>query len=629
MPDVPSPRRPSSSADASPLEAPARGVLRDWALFAAAALGPAIAVGVLGLRALANEEAGARREAALSLAAAAQQAARRVEDDLGHAERSLAAIDADPDGLARALASPEARAAIAPAFAEPVMVDRNGTILVPAPPAPAAPAPPAPAACHRHAEAIAAADPARRAEARRSLLAECAEARNARGGFIWPVVALDEIGRGGASAEALAAWIGSHAALLCETEREAMRIDVRESSALSTAQKAAAEEALSKSASRRDAVEDVITGDASPALRSPPDARGLVTWRTGSSRGALHPLPDGRLAGFLVDPGSLARAVDRGCLALPEGLRADVRIGAPSPGAREDRLWAEIAVAPELLIRIAPADPHAVAHKAAKSRTLLAVLGVGATALAFAFAALLFARMRAARRSSELRTDFVSTVSHELRTPIASVRMLAELLAEGRAEPEEQKEIFDALAREARRLGETVDRLLGFSRMAAGRHAVTLSPGSVGEAVSASIDTFEERHADRPKVEREIDPEITAPIDAAQIRLAVDNLLANAAKYAPEGGPYRVRVARDRGGVVIEVTDRGPGVARRDQARIFEPFERADDRLSHATEGSGIGLSLVRFVAKAHGGRAGVQSEIGRGATFYVWIPGGNEERAR
>jgi len=109
-------------------------------------------------------------------------------------------------------------------------------------------------------------------------------------------------------------------------------------------------------------------------------------------------------------------------------------------------------------------------------------------------------------------------------------------------------------------------------------------------------------------------------IDAGQIQLAVDNLLANAKKYAPGGAPYGVRVARDGAGTLISVKDSGPGVARRDQKRIFAPFERADDRLSRATEGSGIGLSLVAHVAKAHGGRAWVESAPGQGATFHLWI---------
>ncbi len=231
--------------------------------------------------------------------------------------------------------------------------------------------------------------------------------------------------------------------------------------------------------------------------------------------------------------------------------------------------------------------------------------------------------MRAARRSSALRTDFVAAVSHELRTPIASMRMLAELLEEGRVEPDEQGEVFEALAREARRLGETVDRLLGFSRMAAGRHVIERVEARVAEVVAASVDTFEERHPDMPRVERAFAEDAMAGIDAGQIRLAVDNLLANAAKYAPAGTPYRASVRRQGGGVAITIADRGPGIARRDQGRIFEPFERADDRLSRATEGSGIGLSLVRHVARAHGGRASVESEPGRGAAFTLWIPAG------
>jgi signal transduction histidine kinase len=229
-------------------------------------------------------------------------------------------------------------------------------------------------------------------------------------------------------------------------------------------------------------------------------------------------------------------------------------------------------------------------------------------------AALQFARARAARRSSELRTDFVSAVSHELRTPIASVRMLAELLEQGRVEPGERGEAHGAIAREARRLGETVDRLLGFSRMAAGRYALTRERARVGAAVARSIDTFEQRHPGLPRVQRDID---------GSLEVAVDNLLENARKHAPAGAPYLVRVRRDPGGVAVDVEDRGPGIAERDQARIFRPFERADDRLSRATEGSGIGLALVRHVAEAHGGSARVVSKPGAGARFTIVFPEG------
>jgi signal transduction histidine kinase len=165
-----------------------------------------------------------------------------------------------------------------------------------------------------------------------------------------------------------------------------------------------------------------------------------------------------------------------------------------------------------------------------------------------------------------------------------------------------------------------VDRLLGFSRMAAGHYKVERRRGDVSAAVAASLASFAERNPDGPAVERDLDPGIEAEIDAGQLQLAIDNLLANAKKYAPEGGPYAVSAKRDGGGVLIRVKDRGPGIAPRDQKRIFEPFERADDRLSRATEGSGIGLSLVAHVARAHGGRAWVDSEPGKGATFCLWI---------
>ena len=145
----------------------------------------------------------------------------------------------------------------------------------------------------------------------------------------------------------------------------------------------------------------------------------------------------------------------------------------------------------------------------------------------------------------------------------------------------------------------------------------------VAEPVLASLKAFELSHPG-VDVEREIDAKVEADIDADQVRLAVDNLLENALKYAPEGQPYRLVVAAARNHeVTISVEDHGPGVAPRDRKRIFEPFERADDRLSRATEGSGIGLGLVRHVAKAHGGRAWVESELGRGARFLITLPRG------
>jgi two-component system phosphate regulon sensor histidine kinase PhoR len=234
--------------------------------------------------------------------------------------------------------------------------------------------------------------------------------------------------------------------------------------------------------------------------------------------------------------------------------------------------------------------------------------------IALLVAALLFARMRAAKRLGELRAGFVSTVSHELRTPIASVRMLAELLDQGRVEEQEKPEMHAALAREAQRLGDTVDRLLGFSRMEAGRHVIEREHVSIAALLDRSIATFEERHPEMSPVLRHYPASLSGYVDESQLQLAVDNLLSNASKYAPLGTPYEVRAREEGGFVILEVADHGPGIPRRDRQRVLRPFERGDDRLSTQVQGSGIGLSLVDHVARAHGGEVQVVAEPGGGA---------------
>jgi two-component system phosphate regulon sensor histidine kinase PhoR len=464
---------------------------------------------------------------------------------------------------------------------------------------------------------------------RADFLAACADARSATGRWLWPVVALADAGA--VPADQLLAWLESRGPLLSSREREATRADLVAASIPEPTRQRALQ-ALAAPGTRRDALRVLLGEDgARMAVRRAAPGAPDVAWRSGDSRGVLRLFEDGRLAGCVLHRAVLEEHTD--ALALPADQRAQVvqgaalRAAADAAGSASAAAPSRLAVlAPDLGLRLVPADVEAVARRASRSRALLAGLGVSATLLAFAVAGVLFARMRAARRLGALRTDFVSAVSHELRTPIASVRMLAELLEEDRVEPAERAEVHQALAREARRLGETVERLLGFSRMEAQRYVLARRTAPVADAVAASADTFEERNPDMPPLERELDPTALASIDAAELRIAVDNLLANARKYAPDGTPYRVQVRRTGDEVEICVADRGPGIARRDQRRIFQPFERADDRLSRATEGSGIGLSLVRHVAEAHGGSARVESEPGKGAAFTIVLPAAREE---
>ena len=588
--------------------------LRDLLLFVTLALLPAIAVSVLGLRAMEGEEAAQRREARSALAFTAERLRLRVEQALAEADVALAAarFGADLSGAERTLEG------LAPPFAAPVLLDRDRILVIPtAPPREATPA-----ASSDHCNTLAATftttkNPDARTAARKEFLTVCPETRGPGGRFLYPVVALAHPSE--AEAPALVAWLEAHASSLSPGEREATREEITTAPALGEPLRARALLALRGVATARGKILEALRSEeAAAALRGGPDRAGMLRFRAPGAIFVLRALDDGRLAGLVVHMGSLAAALDAGYSAIPAAERALI---APTP-ASIGELSGTALLAPGLAIHVVPADPAALSRRAARSRRVLAALGGGAVVVSLGLLALLWARMRAARRTSELRVDFVSAVSHELRTPISSVRMLAELLEGGRVEPEEQREVFEALARESRRLGDTVERMLSLGRMAKGRLTAVRAEADVAEVAAEAIAAFEERFPDRPPVERDIDAPAPAHVDTGLVRLALDNLLDNTRKYAPDGTPYRVVVRRADAGITIRVEDRGPGIGRRDQKRIFEPFERLDDKLSRQTEGSGLGLSLVRHVMRAHGGSARVESEPGRGAAFVLFLPG-------
>jgi signal transduction histidine kinase len=162
--------------------------------------------------------------------------------------------------------------------------------------------------------------------------------------------------------------------------------------------------------------------------------------------------------------------------------------------------------------------------------------------------------------------------------------------------------------------------MLRFGALSRGKLQVERKRQRLEPIAREALLRFERAHEGKRAV-LEADATLEADVDATLLGLVVDNLLGNAAKYAPEGTPYRVVVERAGGAVRLSVSDRGPGLDRKARARVFLPFERADGRLARATEGTGVGLALVRGIAEAHGGRARVESEQGNGATFIVEIP--------
>jgi PAS domain S-box-containing protein len=226
------------------------------------------------------------------------------------------------------------------------------------------------------------------------------------------------------------------------------------------------------------------------------------------------------------------------------------------------------------------------------------------------------------RRFDELKDDLVATVAHEFRTPLTSLRMAIHLLAEQSVGPlnEKQLDLVGAAREECERLQTIVDDLLDLARIRSGR--LELHPREIStelmleQARQEARDGSEQRHV---PVDIEVQPGAEVVMaDPDRIDLALSNLLTNAIRHGPPGRPVRLGARHVDGGIRIEVQDDGPGIAPEYQQRLFEKFYRVP---GSAPGGAGLGLSIVRDVVEAHGGRVGVQSTPGSGATFWIELP--------
>jgi signal transduction histidine kinase len=227
-------------------------------------------------------------------------------------------------------------------------------------------------------------------------------------------------------------------------------------------------------------------------------------------------------------------------------------------------------------------------------------------------------------RLSRLKTDFVSSVSHELRTPLTSIRMFTETLLLGRVKSkEEERECLETIGQETERLSRLVERILDFSRMEAGRKAYRFKPENIKNLVGAAVAACKPMiEKDGFEVSTQIPDDLPEPsVDHDAMVEVLINLLSNAIKYSPDDRRVEIAAAKDNGFVDLSVTDRGVGIPRTDHKRIFEKFYRVDNRLSAEVAGSGLGLSLVQYIVKAHGGEIRVDSMPGRGSTFRVRLP--------
>ncbi|NLU64648.1 sensor histidine kinase [Rhodococcus sp. HNM0563] len=225
-------------------------------------------------------------------------------------------------------------------------------------------------------------------------------------------------------------------------------------------------------------------------------------------------------------------------------------------------------------------------------------------------------------RMEATRRDFVANVSHELKTPVGAMALLAEALLESVDDPESVRHFGQRVQSEATRLGNMVTELIALSRLQGAEKLPDLEEVDVDTVIDDALDrtrlTAEnaniEINTDRPNGYQMLG-------DHLLLVTALTNLIENAIAYSPPGSPVTVSRSLRDGCVAIAVTDRGIGIERQDQERVFERFFRVDKARSRATGGTGLGLAIVKHVAANHHGDIVLWSKPGTGSTFTLLIP--------
>jgi len=225
---------------------------------------------------------------------------------------------------------------------------------------------------------------------------------------------------------------------------------------------------------------------------------------------------------------------------------------------------------------------------------------------------------------ARLKSDFVANVSHELRTPLALIRLYAETLELGRLMAKEKyQEYFRIIREESERLTALINNILDFSRIEAGRKEYEFKETNLADLVRSTLDSYrfqieQNGFAFEENISNDVPPVI---VDREAIARSLLNLVNNALKYSKDQKYIGVSLYRANSRVNLEVRDHGIGIAANEQEKIFEKFYRCGDPLVHNIKGSGLGLSLVRHIARAHGGEVLVESTPEKGSKFTIALP--------
>ncbi|WP_211745613.1 HAMP domain-containing sensor histidine kinase [Paenibacillus sp. Marseille-Q4541] len=220
-----------------------------------------------------------------------------------------------------------------------------------------------------------------------------------------------------------------------------------------------------------------------------------------------------------------------------------------------------------------------------------------------------------------MRQDFISDVSHEIQSPLTSISGFARVLKEEGLSPEMRNHYLEIIEKESVRLSKLSENMLRLASLDSEQHPFYPVPMRLDKQIQTMILACEPQWLDK---------DLEMIVDLQQTNIEADpdllsqvwvNLLHNAIKFTPVKGTIQVFLEANDEEAIVRIEDTGIGISAEDQEHIFERFYKADKSRTHASGGSGLGLSIIEKIVKMHGGNVSVTSSLGKGTTFTVWLP--------
>jgi len=407
------------------------------------------------------------------------------------------------------------------------------------------------------------------------------------------------------------------------------RLELERAAMLSTCRLAAARVALAMDRARDAALESLLTANGSIPEEAPAPFR-TMSLRQGSRCGTGWVLLGGSLQLWIDSPAGCVVAAPyetwiKRILTPPKGFVRGSARTVNIPGAVLAKPFDDWAFRPD------EARWNAVLSQYRRRITMVVSEGSFFALLIFVMLGLLWKTLRREVELERQHQNFLSAITHELKSPLASIRLTLETLMRGRADQEASLHFLANALQDTERLQSLVQKVLEVTRYGSGSHALELRRNDLSALVEETIVRFQRRAtAAGAGLHADIAPGIVAEVDEEAFPIIVSNLLENAVKYGGTPPQIRVSLSLEEGHAVLRVADNGGGIAPDDIALVFDRFFRSGDEMTRTTEGTGLGLYLVRQIAAAHGASVQVESSGPEGTVFAVVIPhaGPTEEAA-